>query len=269
MDLNSKWQVSSSAAERYEEYLVPVIFIPWAKYLVDLTDLKPDSRILDVACGTGIVARLARDRIGKAGRAVGLDLNADMLEVAQQNTAGTEIEWVQGDAAKMPFEADSFDVLTCQQGLQFFPDRPAALTEFRRVLKPGGLCLGCVARGVEMNPLMSSQIAAFEKHLGEPVAAAIRAVCQLSDADDIRGLFEDAGFKDVTVDNVELTLQHDDGRLFATGALLASPAAAAIKDLPEDRRDEIVQDILGGFGDYFDGEALEFPHVSHVISARA
>jgi len=269
MEANHAFQVSGSAAESYEKYLVPVIFVPWAENLLGRADLTPETRFLDVACGTGIVARMARERIGPNGRIVGADVNPDMLRVARQLSDGANIEWVQSDAADMPLEDDSFDVLTIQQGLQFFPDKPAALAECRRMLKPGGMAVMCMVATKEENPLISAQVAALEKKFGAQVSGAIRAVCGLSNADEIRDLFDGAGFSDVEIQREALPLHHPDAVEFSAGFILATPAAGAIAALPEDEQAQIVKDILEGFGDCFDGKALRFPHVSNVVTARA
>ncbi len=269
MDSNTAFQVSGSAAEFYENILVPVIFIPWANNLLGRADLKPETSLLDVACGTGIVARMARERIGPKGRVVGADLNPDMLATARQISEGANIEWVLSDAANMPFDDDSFDVLTIQQGLQFFPDKPAAVTECLRVLKPGGMAVMCMVADIEDNPLISAQFNALDKRFGPEVSGSIRAVCGLSDADEIATLFNSAGFKDVDIQRVTLPLHHPDGVEFSSGFMMATPAAGAVAALPEDERAQIVKEILDGFGDCFDGKALNFPHISHVVTARA
>src|SRR5262249_46338280 len=135
-----RWQVSGTAAEFYERY-VRLIMEPWVRCLVDVAALRPAEHALDVACGTGFVARLAADRVAPDGRVVGIDLNAGMIERARKaSTAarGTTIEWRTGDAIALPFENAAFDVVLCQQGVQFFPDRVKGLREMRRVLRPGG-----------------------------------------------------------------------------------------------------------------------------------
>lgn len=271
MQTNDKWQVSGGAAERYEANLVPVIFIPWALELLKRANLEPGETVLDTACGTGIVARLAASVVGPKGRVVGVDLNGGMLEVARRNSSDLPCpsDWIESDVTALPFDDDSFDALFCQQGLQFFPDKPAALKEFRRVLKTGGRCLVCVAREADQNPLMASQIAALTTHLGPEAAMAIRAVCALNEPMEISSLFEGADFRDVSVESVALTLHHPDARAFVSNALSATPAADAISALPEAKRAELLKDFLDGFGDCFDGKALSFPHVSHVIEARA
>lgn len=142
------------------------------------------------------------------------------------------------------------------------------MAEFRRVLNPGGRVVACVARALEHNPFMRTQAEAPTRHIGPEVAGSFRAVCALSEGDEIRGLFEGAGFEDIDLESVTLTLRHPDGRAFMAGAMAATPAAAAISRLPDDGRTALLQDVLAGFGEYFDGQALAFPHAAHVVVAR-
>src|SRR5437867_1567189 len=130
----------ASAAELYERYLVPAIFEPWAMALVALAAPQPGERVLDVACGTGTVARLAAQHVGPTGQVMGLDVNPGMLAVALglPPPQGVPIAWQEGDAMAMPLADAAFDVVLCQQGLQFFPDRAVALREMHRVVAPGG-----------------------------------------------------------------------------------------------------------------------------------
>lgn len=269
MDTNKLFQISGNAAERYEDVLVPVIFIPWAEHLIGRAGLKPGDRVLDVACGTGIVARKALERVGPSGRVAGADINAGMLAVAGKLEPEGRIEWITADAANIPVEDQSFDVAFCQQGLQFFPDKPAAAAELRRVLGKGGTFHACVLGALADNPLINSQAKALENHLGPAAAGTIQAACGWPDAQEIDAVFRGAGFAEVSVEPVTLTLTHPDGRAFIAGMLASTPLAATIGELPEEKRDAITQDVLKGFGDYYDGTGLKFPHLSNVITARA
>src|SRR5262245_23622242 len=125
----AEWQVAERAAELYQRYLVPAVTAPWAADLVARAQLRAGERVLDVACGTGVVARLAAERVGAGGRVVGLDVNAGMLAVARslEPVPGAAIEWCEASVLEMPFAPATFDVALCQFGLQFFPDRPLAL----------------------------------------------------------------------------------------------------------------------------------------------
>ena len=140
MNTNEQWQLTMKAAELYERYVARYFFAPWASSLVDLAHLVTGERVLDVACGTGIVARLAAKRVGPLGRVVGVDLNPGMIAVARSLPAANDvrIEWLERSALDLQLKKASFDVVLCQQGLQFFPDKAVALEQMRRVLDHGG-----------------------------------------------------------------------------------------------------------------------------------
>src|SRR5689334_3117022 len=124
-------QLRGTGAEIYERYLVPAVFAPWAAMLIEQAALQPGERVLDVACGTGVVARRAAQQVGPSGQITGLDNDAEKLAVARSlpPVPGVSLEWQEGSALAMPFADASFDALLCQQGLQFLADRPAALRE--------------------------------------------------------------------------------------------------------------------------------------------
>jgi ubiquinone/menaquinone biosynthesis C-methylase UbiE len=150
---DQQWQVAGNAALAYEAHLVPAIFAAWAPRLLGSATPATGERVLDVACGTGVVARLAAERVGPRGRVAGLDLNPGMLAVAASRpVTGAPTGWVQASAGRMPFPDHSFQVVCCQAGLQFFPDRPAALAEMARVLAPGGRLAALVWRSIDHSP---------------------------------------------------------------------------------------------------------------------
>src|SRR5712691_2764603 len=154
-------------AEIYERYLVPAVFAPWAALLIEQAALQPGERVLDVACGTGVVARLAAKPVGSTGQVIGLDNDAEKLGVARSlpPLQGVSLVWQEGNAIAMPFADASFDALLCQQGLQFFPDRPAALREMHRVLVPGGrVVLSVWEKAVD--PYGLALWEAVERHVG-------------------------------------------------------------------------------------------------------
>ena len=130
------FQITREQAEAYEKLFVPALFAQWAPLMVDIARIADGQRVLDVACGTGVAARTAADRVGATGSVVGLDLNPAMLEVAAATRS--DIEWRQGDAAHLPFGDGEFDAVLCQSALFFFPDADAAVAEMARVVRPGG-----------------------------------------------------------------------------------------------------------------------------------
>jgi ubiquinone/menaquinone biosynthesis C-methylase UbiE len=159
MSERSGWQLAgASVAEANERYLMSTFGYAWTQALVQLAAPQEGDRLLDVACGTGPVARQAAPFVGPTGRVVGLDLNTGMLEIARSMPMPESIslEWQQGDATALPFQNASFDVVCCSQGLQFFPDRATALGEMFRVLAPVGRLALAVWRGIEHQPFYSA-----------------------------------------------------------------------------------------------------------------
>jgi ubiquinone/menaquinone biosynthesis C-methylase UbiE len=130
------FQITREQAEAYEELFVPALFAQWAPLMIGIARIQEGQRVLDVACGTGVVSRAAADRVGRTGSVVGLDLNPAMLEVA--GGVRSDIEWRQGDAANLPFGDSEFDAVLCQSALFFFPDVDAAVAEMVRVVRPDG-----------------------------------------------------------------------------------------------------------------------------------
>jgi SAM-dependent methyltransferase len=165
-----QWQVAGSAPEVYERELVPAVFGEWAPIVVELAHPRPGERVVDVACGTGIVARIAAARVGPTGVVVGVDLNLGMLSVARSvmltdSRSAAPIQWQEASADKLPFPGESFDIVYCQLGLQFFADRPAALREMRRVLGPEGRLALMVWRGIHESPGFAVLAASLEEHV--------------------------------------------------------------------------------------------------------
>lgn len=156
MSASSQWQFVGNISENYERYLVPIIFAPWALDLVEAAALQPRERVLDIACGTGIVARTAAQRLSDGANLVGLDLSAAMLEVARSEAKaeGVTAEWREGSAVKLPLADATFDVAFCQQGLQFFPTDQL---HFERCIEyspqMGGWCLASGAKSSEARDL--------------------------------------------------------------------------------------------------------------------
>jgi ubiquinone/menaquinone biosynthesis C-methylase UbiE len=186
----------------YERYLVPALFRGWGESLVRLARPRNGERILDVACGTGIVARLAAPRAGAAGEVTGLDLDPAMIKVAREasSSVGPVIRWQQGDAHELPFPSESFDVVFCQQGLPFFASGPAALTEMRRVLADGGRLAVSVWRGVQQGVWATALAVTFERFGDQQLLGALCEPCPLSEPESLQTLLEHIGFRDCQIE---------------------------------------------------------------------
>ncbi|MBS9404412.1 methyltransferase domain-containing protein [Halomonas sp. TRM85114] len=190
-------QAQIDAAKAYEDLMVPALFGEWGPVVADAAHIQTGQRVLDVACGTGVLARGVLSRTGKAEFVTGLDPNAGMLEVARQLAPG--VEWQQGLAESLPFPDATFDVVVSQFGLMFFHDRSEAIREALRVLKPGGRMAFAVWDSLENIPAYADAVALLERLAGAPAANAVRAPFVLGDRRDLEMLFAGAGFKSVEV----------------------------------------------------------------------
>ena len=191
------WQVSDDAAEVYERCFVPALFGQWASHLVDAAQVAAGDRVLDVGCGTGVLARTAADRVATDSQVTGLDLNDGMLAVARR--LRPEIDWRQGDATQLPFADASFDVVLSQFALMYFPDRSAALTEMMRVLKPGGRLAVAVWGPFEhaTGYVILTEIA--QRRCGQAAADVLMAPFVLGNEATLRELFSVAGIDKAVV----------------------------------------------------------------------
>jgi ubiquinone/menaquinone biosynthesis C-methylase UbiE len=264
-----QWQVSGNAAQVYERQLVPAIFAPWAPRVVALAAPAARQRVLDVACGTGVVARLAAERVGPDGHVVGLDLNPGMLDVARGlPAAGAPIGWVQASAGRLPFQDGSFDLACCQLGLQYFPDRSAALAEMARVLVPAGRLVAMVWQSIDRSPGFAALATALDRHLGPAVGAIMRAPFGLSDEGALRGLVEGAGFRDVRLDRQAGVVRFGSVRdlLAAQGA--GSPLAGPIGSATPAARAGLLAEVEAALEGWQDADGLAFPIGALLVSGR-
>lgn len=233
------------AAENYEQYFVPAIGAPVAVELVGAAMLSPGERVLDVACGTGIVARLAAARVGKEGRVSGLDPNPGMLTVAREAAPPElDIEWHQGPAEEIPLPDESFDVVLCGMGLQFFSDREGGLREIRRVLLPGGRLVANVP-GPAPPPLKLME-EGLSRHVGPESGAFVSMVFDLHDPGEIRGLAEDAGFSEVEVHSGRTSLDLPPPDEFLWQYVQSTPLAASLAEVDEDDRKALEREFVEG-----------------------
>jgi ubiquinone/menaquinone biosynthesis C-methylase UbiE len=202
--------VATTFTEIYERVLVKPLFRPFAEQLIARVAPNRGDSVIDIACGTGIVARVARERLGPDARIVGVDVAPAMLAVAR--SVDQSIDWREGNAVSLPVSGDEhFNVLTCHQGLQFMPDKPAAIREMRRVLAPGGRVAIATWLPLEDLPGMRELNAVAEKHVGTIVDSRH----SFGDATALKRLLDDGGFKDAKVSTVSHDVQFADGPLFA------------------------------------------------------
>jgi SAM-dependent methyltransferase len=185
------WQLAHDAAVAYEKDFVPAIFAQWPPVLADLAGIQAGDRVLDVACGTGVLARHAAARVGPTGRVTGLDLNEGMLSVARR--LRPEIDWRQGDAARLPFQDGSFDAVLSQFALMFFPDRVAALREMWRVLTTGGQLVVAVCAPIARTEGYSVLAGILRREAGNGAAAMVEGYFALGEEAELQRLSAAAG----------------------------------------------------------------------------
>lgn len=273
MSDRGQWQVAGNAAETYERALTPAVFAAWAPLVVALADPRSGERVLDVACGTGVVTRLVARQVGRTGKVVGLDLNPGMLAVAAATAASepptsASITWQEASATRMPFPDGAFDVAYCQLGLQFFPDRPAALREMHRVLVSGGRVGLMVWRGIEHSPGFDILAAALARHVSPEAAGIMRAPFGLAEAEELRGLIAAAGFRDITIRPVAGTVRFPSVARFVQDYVAGSPLAGHVAKVSDEARAALVGEVGDALRSHLAGGALAFPIEAHLASAR-
>jgi ubiquinone/menaquinone biosynthesis C-methylase UbiE len=188
---------TGTGAENYQRYFVPAIATPVSADLLKAASLQPGERILDVACGTGLIARLAAEQVGRDGSVTAIDVSPDMIDVARAtpSPAAPPIDWHVGDATALPLPDDAYDVVLCQMGLMFIEDRTAAVSEMRRVLAPGGRIV--VNTPGSIQPPFQLMEQAIVDHINLELGGFVRAVFSMHDPDAIAALLQDAGLEDV------------------------------------------------------------------------
>lgn len=186
------WQGQSDDAEVFERVFVPALFGPWASRVADAAGITAGDRVLDVGCGTGILAREAVARVGSTGTVTGLDLNEGMLAVARRTRP--DVDWRLGDAQELPFDDESFDVVLSQFALMYFPDRVAALKEMKRMLAPRGRLAIAVWGPFERATGYVALAEFARRHGGGAAVNILQAPHVLGDQSKLAALFDEAGF---------------------------------------------------------------------------
>jgi ubiquinone/menaquinone biosynthesis C-methylase UbiE len=272
MSDHEHWQLDGSAPELYERYLVPAITLIWASDLIERAKPGPTEHMLDVACGTGAVTRLAAQRATR-GRVVGLDYNAGMLDVARSiPTTDAAIEWLEGSALSLPFADQTFDLILCQLGLQFFPDRPLALREIRRVLRRQGRVALSVYSPIERTPAAHAFVLALDEQLGPDASKIKRAEHLFSSPQEVAALLEDAGFEQAEVSTVTKQIMFPSVLDYVRFQLIATPMASLLGGRSDTAREVDIRQIGSRTEDHLAPEMLVggrlcFPQEAYVATA--
>lgn len=258
------FQISLDAAEIYEKKFVPALFGEWAPHLIDIAGVAPGHSVLDVACGTGAVARAAADRIDGHGRVVGLDINEGMLAVAQR--LRPDIDWQHGDAGDLPLPDASFDVVLCQASLMFFPDRAKALREMARVVTGGGTVAIQVWASLDSQPGYGPFIDVAARHAGPEAIDLLSAYWVLGDLDLVAALLEAAGLEISATRTRVGTARFDSIDELVKTEVESTPLIDRISD---DVYRRILEDSRAALESFVSERGTaELPIQGHLISAR-
>ena len=253
------------AAKAYEALFVPALFGQWVSTVVDAVQVAGGQQVLDVACGTGILAKAALSRVGEGGAVVGLDPNPGMLAVA--GAASPAIDWREGRAERLPFPNEIFDRVLCQFGLMFFEDRQRAVEEMLRVLRPGGCLAVAVWDAIENIPGYAAELALVEAIAGKVAGDAIRAPFVLGRSHDLRALLEAGGARRIAIET------HSGEARFAS---IETMVAAELRGwlpvmgvhLADDLINQILREAESALGEFAAGNgAVRFGITAHIATA--
>jgi SAM-dependent methyltransferase len=268
---NRRWQLLGNGPQAYEEFLVPAFFGACADLLLDAVAVQPGERVLDVACGTGIVARRAAQRVGPSGAVVGVDLNASMIEVARATDrppGSAGIDWCVADAVALPQADCAFDVACCQQGMQYVPDRYLAVGEMVRTLVPGGRLGFASWRPIGYAPGFAILMQALLRHAGPEIAALMEAPFAGPDPAEWRRLLTGLGVGAVTIHVGILTVRFPSVDEFFRRQVASSPMAEPVAALDPQRLDALVADLDQRLTSYMDDAGLIFPMQTWLVTGR-
>ena len=254
----------TNAAENYEKYFVPVIGGPFGADLVNDAKLESGDRVLDVACGTGIIARLAAERVGLTGKVAGLDVNAAMLDIARSLRTPIPVKWYETSAESVPLPDESFDVVFCGLGLQFFNDKAAALREMHRVLKPGGRVFISTPMPNSFFNVLDRAIA---RHVSEEASAFVHAVFSVDDPSEMRGLLDGAGFDMIDSHPHERTIQLPSASDFMWQYIYCTPLMALLPQSGNTQTGALERDVVAGWKPWSTGDGMVYEQSVLVSTA--
>lgn len=244
---------TGSVPEKYDRYLGPFLFEHFASVLTDkLSKFKP-SKILDIACGTGIVTKKIAEMLPEA-RVIGLDLNPDMIEYGKRTSNGSfPIEWKVSDASNLPFDNDTFDAVTCQFGIMFFPDKVRALKEVMRVLKPNGVFIFNTWDSLQKNDIMQTADDVVVRIFRDNPPDFYKIPFSMYDTKEINNLLNEAGFKDINIEYVTNNAEHESVEALSVGIVEGNPIIGQINERDPSKvplvRSEFEKEAKTKFGD--------------------
>ncbi len=258
------FQIPPETAETYEAMFVPAIFAEWAPHVLDAAAVAEGTRLLDVACGTGVVARTGAERVGPGGSVVGVDLNEAMLTVARR--VRPDLDWRRGDAGALPVGDGEFDAVTCQMAMMFFPDRRRAFSEMRRTVRPEGRVAVVVPAALDVQPAYRVFVDIAVRHAGPEAASLVGAYWNCG---DLAALGETAAAAGLEV--IERRTRTGTARFASSDAFVATEVEGSplIERIDQTEYARIKEDVAVELAHYVTAAgAFEVPLLCHVMAAR-
>lgn len=258
-----------SIPANYDRFLRPFLFEPFAADIVKRLRRKPKMRVLEVACGTGVVTERLRQALAPGDELVATDLQAAMLECAMERIGSAGADWQQADAMALPFGDASFDAIVCQFGWMFFPDKARCAKEARRVLRSGGQLLFNVWDSLERNGPVAIFQATLDSALGDQAPGFLRIAYGYAQPDSIRNMLRDAGFVSVEVTPLELPASSPSAEDVASGYLLGTPVFNEVEKVRPESLPAIRADCMRAVAQRYGHGPLKATLSAFVCSAIA
>lgn len=262
------YQLAGNAASLYEAQKVPAIFAPLAEATLDVLRPRSDEALLDVACGTGIFARLARRRLGPGPRVVGADLNEGMIAIARDlsDEDARSCDWHVADVTGLPFPDRTFSLVVCQQGIQFFPDEVAALREMRRVTVQGGRVALSVWAGA--SPFFTVLAAALSRHVSDEIGTRSLAPFAYDGSQRLPKVMSEVGLMEVSSELLTVDRVIPDAAAAIPREILANPVGATVERFGPEVMERIVADTLDSLSEFRRDDGLVVPQSAHLFQGR-
>lgn len=265
-DARSSAFTDQTVPEAYDRLLGPPLFEPWARILLDMSAVQPGETVFDVASGTGIVARLASERVGEHGKVTASDISGAMLAVSRQQAAAAglrNIQFIECSALALVAPDASQDVVVCQQGLPFFPDRVGALAEMLRVVRPGGRVTVAIWAAEHPMPLFGGHLQVVRSYVEAPYPGAFALDNYTMTGDAVRNALRAAGVARITAETRTVTAIFPDAEA-AASTIQGTPMGPLVAHLPPKQRDEVNRALVGAYTRYAQDGRVRIPTFAHL-----
>lgn len=259
-------EAERAAGRGYETLFVPALFSAWTPHVVTRSDIRPGAHVVDIACGTGVLARHVFEHVGRSGTVTGIDPAPGMIAAAQE--IEPEINWIEASAEALPLEAATVDGVLSQFGMMFFADRAAAAAEMVRVLRPGGWATLAVWNDLEHNAIYREISALLDAEVSTAAGDCVRIPFNLGDASEVTSVLRGAGFANIAVETLSERARFPDISTMVAAELRGWLPLFGI-ELDEAKIGDVLTKAQHHLASYATATGtVEFPTSAHVIAAR-